>query len=89
MLVADSAAWCTRARYNAETVATSLRGCGFEVREVRIVTRPPPALPSAQPRNANPISPGTATLLRAVAAQTTDDALRSSLLRLAARADPP
>jgi hypothetical protein len=86
VLRASSAAWVSKVRHNHDTLIRKLRGhplfrdlIGFEVRASpldRVLRQEPPRAPRS-------LSAETRRLLESVAADTTDPALRDSLIRLA------
>ena len=87
ILQTESSAWASRLRYLAPAILEKLASrLGWtHVTQTKVLVRPPlppDRCPSVQPAH---MSPDSASLLREVAENTEDPALREALLRLSRR----
>ena len=87
VLAADAPVWGHRIRYLAPAILERMRGEAPQLRDVRIIVRPPaqPAADTPGTRRAT-LSPATASLLQEVAGGCANPALSRVLARMAARA---
>ena len=87
VLAADAPVWGHRIRYLAPAILDRMREDIPQLRDVRIIVRPP-APPPAQPPGARraTLSPASASLLQEVAGGCANPALSRVLARMAARA---
>jgi len=90
VLAADAPVWGHRIRYLAPAILERMREVAPELRDVRIIVRPPPAAPVDPPHARRAaLSPASASLLQEVAGRCANPGLSRALARLAARARRP
>ena len=90
VLMTDSAAWASRLRFLAPQILKALSdaGEGSGLRRLKVVVRPKSVPPSPLASRRLALSERSAGLLREVARDTQDPALREALLRLSHRCKP-